>query len=154
VACELNVHGRVMLAVWGRPEMDDIVACRAAVSSLHKQCGPVVFISRVPSNEAAPDDQVRDAITELLGEFMSDLASFHAVLEGRGFFAAAKRTVLATVFLMTGKRLKYHVHSTLDQVLESVSPSDRNEVAAALMNFRNRGLIRPSVPGPAALGTS
>lgn len=145
MACDIVVHGRVVLVVWGTPEMRDLIRVEATVNSVYEQRGPVVFVARVPPNASAPDEKIRSAITDMLERFMKMLTGYHAVFEGRGFFAAAKRTVLATTFLMSGQRHRYRVHATMEEVADSVLPAYRHEVHAAMMHFRTRGHFAHSV---------
>jgi hypothetical protein len=151
MACEVLVHGRVVLVVWGTPELQDLILVEKTVMSVYDSRGPVVFVARVPPSGGMPDEHVRAEITRMLGRFMKRLVSYHAVMEGRGFVAAAKRTVLATSFLLAGQRHSYHVHSTVDEVAPAVPPVHRHEVHAAMINFQRNGHFATSLrPQPRA----
>jgi len=139
MTCELVVDERVVLVVWGTPELDDLVQLEQTICAVYEERGPVVFIARVPPSAPPPDELFRAELTKVLGRFMSRLVSYHAVVEGRGFFAAAKRTVLATIFLMSGQSRAFNVHATVEEVLPAVPPGYREEVRSALSYFRLRG---------------
>ena len=149
MACEIAVSGRVVLVLWGKPELSDLPRIDQQVRGARAEAGPVIFIARVPAHAEAPDPEVRAAITDMLQTFMSLCSSYHTVLEGSGFAAAAKRMVLSTIFLMTGRREKSHVHSSCDALLSGAPASERVELGAALQALRGRGLLDRTEPGGA-----
>ena len=146
MACEIAVSGRVVLVLWGRPELSDLPRVDGAVRGARAEAGPVIFIARVPAHAEAPDPQVRVAITGMLESFMAQCSSYHTVLEGSGFAAAAKRMVLATIFLMTRRREKSHVHSNCDALLSVATAEERDELTVALRALRERGLLDRGEP--------
>jgi hypothetical protein len=141
MTCQLSAHGRVLLVLWGKPELVDVSNIGETVTKLHAQLGPVIFVARVPKNSQAPDEHVRSAIAKLAPALMPRCASHHTVLEGSGFVVAAKRAVLSTMFLMTGKRHNHHVHATVDEVTAAVPAAYRGDMQEALDAFRAEGLL-------------
>jgi hypothetical protein len=144
MACEVAESGRVVLAVWGKPELDDLPRLEQTVRRVRLTAGPVIFISRVPPHAKAPEPQVRDAIVRMLNHFIELCASYHAVMEGSGVAAAGKRTVLSAIFLMTGRRKHYHVHSRCTEVAGCVPAEQLPELQSALRAFRMSKLLDDS----------
>ncbi|HVZ33505.1 MAG TPA: hypothetical protein VG963_13830 [Polyangiaceae bacterium] len=138
MACDIFTSGRVMLVVWGKPELRDLARVDEAARVAYERHGPLIFIARVPAHAVAPDEDLRGAMAKLLERFTARCATYHTVLEGSGFFAAAKRTALATLFLMTGKRSKHFVHSRCDDVPTALPHELRAELRDALRLFRAR----------------
>ena len=141
MACSLVHRGRVLLALWGRPEHSDIETIVRRVHDRHREAGPLVFIARVPATAEAPDEAVRKEISRRIPTILECCASYHAVLEGSGFVAAAKRAVLTTIFNLSRDRRRYHVHPACSDVLHAIPRSYAAEVATALELFESRGLL-------------
>lgn len=152
MACTIATSGKVVLLVWGKPEVKDLDAISAAVDATVTRCGPIVLVARVPAGAAAPDEQLRKQIAARLPSLVDRCASYHAVLEGNGFFNAAKRAALATMFLMSGRRNRYHVHANVSEVVDSVALPYVSEVTTALRQFQPLGLLHRNQPSlyPAA----
>lgn len=151
MAITIAEHKRVLFVLWGRPEIADLAQIRARVTVLRAQPGPIVFIGRVPEGEEAPPDSMRKAMAAAMAELVPQFASYHGILEDRGFVGAAKRAVLSTLFLMTGQRTKSFVHARVDDLISAAPPELRDDVRAAIAVFRNRGLLDHhlnSVPPP------
>lgn len=141
MACEIAVTGRVVLVLWGKPQATDLPLVERAVERARAASGPVIFIARVPEHAAPPDPHLRDAISAMLDHFLTLCASYHTVLEGSGFAAAAKRMVVSAIFVVTGRRGRTFVHSHCEDVPSVLKPHERAEVEAALQVMRARGLL-------------
>ncbi|HSY25241.1 MAG TPA: hypothetical protein VK841_24115 [Polyangiaceae bacterium] len=139
MACEIIEYRRVMLVVWGTPELPDFQRILSRLAGLHASVGPIVFIARVPANAAPPDEKMRKEVSRMLPLIASHCASYHAVFEGVGFVASAKRAILSTMFLMSAGRKRYHVHASVAEVERAVSLESRSDVAAAIVHFRSEG---------------
>jgi hypothetical protein len=159
MACEILEYNRVILVLWGKPEFPDVEKILSRITAAYASVGPIVFIARVPVKAAAPDDKMRKEISRILPSIVGHCASYHAVFEGAGFMNSAKRAVLSTMFLMSTKRKRYHVHSSTQEVAAAVSPELQNEVIKALDHFRSHGVLDhnmdslpPRVSAPFARG--
>lgn len=146
MACEIAVTGRVVLVLWGKPEALDIARVEREVRGACAASGPVIFIARVPAQAEPPDPALRDAISAMLDQFLTLCSSYHTVLEGSGFAAAAKRMVLATIFVVTGRRGRNYVHSRCEEIASVLKPGERVEFEAALHVLRARGLLDRAEP--------
>ncbi len=151
MACEIVSSWRVVLVVWGKPELRDLKAIEREVKMVYEAFGPVIFIARVPPHAEAPEQHVREAIAQLLERFTEMCLSYHTVLEGSGFAVAAKRMVLSTIIMMTGRRNRYHVHSRCEEAALAVPAARRAEALRALRLFRVRGLLEREQPSRASI---
>jgi len=149
------VNGRgCVFSVWGKPKKEDMDLIEkelreaAAVSG-----GPVVYITRVPTNAPAPDADVRRHLDTLMPKIVESCATYHVVLEGKGFVAAVKRAVLNSLFQIRWKRGVFHVHAFASEVVHVVPPNKVPEVTAVLDRAKIVGLLTTegpsSVPPPA-----
>ncbi len=145
MACEIVSSGRVVLVVWGKPELRDLPKVEREVRHIRDSFGPVIFVARVPAHAEPPEQHVREAIAQLLESFTDLCLSYHAVIEGSGFSAASKRMALSAIFMMTGRRKRYYVHSRCDDVPLALPLEQRTEVTRALRLFRVRGMLEREV---------
>lgn len=67
--------------------------------------------------------------------------TYHVILEGGGFVAALKRSVLVSIFQVRWRNGTFFVHRDCDEVLDEVSPERRAGVAALLGRARQLGLL-------------
>jgi hypothetical protein len=141
MACEIAEYKRIVLVVWGKPEIADFKRIVDAVEPICKARGPVLLIARIPVGAEAPDQATRSRISSMMPDLMRSCASFHAVLEGTGFVNAAKRAALTTIFMMTGRRMPYHVHARVEDVQQGLAPALVGEFLVAVERFRPRGLL-------------
>ncbi len=141
MACEIVEYKRVLFVLWGKPEPHDLTLLMRRVRALHDKVGPYVFIARVPARAEVPDEMMRKALSRAIAEISESCASYHAVMEGVGFFSAAKRAVLASLFFMSKHRGKFNVHSCIQDVVDHVPYSQKAEVEWALRKFEPRGLL-------------
>jgi hypothetical protein len=142
MACVMMEHKRVFFILWGKPEKEDMKPFAERMRVLHEKVGPFVFVARVPAGAEAPGEAERKEITRIIREFGPAWASYHAVMEGTGFAVAAKRAVLASLFLMSTHRGKFHVHSRIQDVHQAVPLDLRDEVSSALRHFEPLGLLK------------
>ena len=152
MACEICVFGPVVIVLWGKPELPDLdrilkVVDEAAAAT----AAPITIVMRVPEDAEAPEPVVRNAINkDKMPVLLGKCRAFHSVMEGSGFANTVKRSVLAAIFMASGRRKTFFVHSRVEQVLTAVGNHERQVLHEAFNVARARGLFTRSLPSKAA----
>jgi hypothetical protein len=95
------------------------------IHAMHAESGaPILYVARVPADSPVPDRFTRRSLELALPAVLSKLSSYHVVMEGQGFGAALKRSVLTAALQPFWRRRLFYVHSTLAEVEPSLSRSD------------------------------
>jgi hypothetical protein len=159
MACELTKTGRVLFVLWGRPGISDIpLIIDAADDVIAKTGGPLIIIARVPPDTPPPDRIVQDAIKKRMGRLLEHCAAFHILMEGDGFPNVIKRSVLSGIFLGSGRRKTFFVHSTIEGLRKHVARDvSKHAVEAGLLAAERHGMLTrtldaenamPAAPAP------
>src|SRR5688500_15250625 len=113
------VTGRgCVFSVWGKPKKEDMdIIEKELRETAQASNGPVVYVTRVPTNAPAPDADVRRHLDSLMPKIVESCSTYHVVLEGKGFVAAIKRAVLNSLFQIRWKRGLFFVHQYASEVL-------------------------------------
>ncbi len=150
MTCRIVRTKGAVFALWGKPaapDMDRVLSeLRAAAEESQ---GPVIYVTRVPSDAPPPDPEVRQHLVALLPVFLGRCSSYHVILEGTGFFAALKRGVLTNIIQpFWKKRVFFFVHASASQVLDKVRDEEHRDAARVLQMAQTRGYL--SCPAPEA----
>lgn len=134
MTCETLRHQNIYFVLWGTPEVADFDRILWDVRHLVRETGrSAVYIARVPAGAPAPDARVRSYMSQLAPEFFTVCSSFHVVLEGIGFVAAVKRSVMIGLFQLSKHRGILHLHESPAKLLER-APRDEAPAMRTLLN--------------------
>jgi hypothetical protein len=101
------------------PTLDDVRAVTAEVRALARRAGePLVCIAVIPAAVDPPTDDARRAMTADLEVLLDVASSITFVIEGAGFKALLIRSVVTALILMSSRRAKMKIHSTLASAIE------------------------------------
>jgi hypothetical protein len=138
-----------VFSVWGRPKKEDMdLVLKELRETADISGGPVAYVTRVPANSPAPDAEVRRHLDALMPEVVKCCSTYHVVLEGKGFVAAIKRTVLSSLFQIGWKRGLFFVHAFPSEVVHNVAAARVSEVTSVLERAKVVGLF--TTEGPAS----
>jgi hypothetical protein len=152
MACEVTECRGAVFAVWGQPTQEDILRVHERIKRVAHQAGhPIVYVTRVPADAPAPDDDVRRYLSTVLPTMTRSCSSYHVIMEGAGFFAALKRGVLTSLLQPIWKKKVFHVHAEANEVPESLSGSDRLAAERILHQARSLGLLNCVAPSSTRL---
>jgi hypothetical protein len=130
------------LVVWGAPLQPDIEQVVQAIHSARLEYGaPVLYIARVPKEAPAPDRNTRKLIDRALPEFLANCSSYHVVMEGEGFFAALKRSVLTSTLLPSWRRRMFYVHAHCSDVGPAVTAPEQTACRQLFELAQQQGLL-------------
>jgi hypothetical protein len=142
----VSVRGAVF-ALWGLPTKQDMDRILAALQAEVQECGhPVIYISRVPTGQHAPNAEVRKHLSQLTPMLAQAISSSHIVLEGEGFAAALKRGVLTGIFQLTPRRTSFFVHAVASEVPHSLDSALARVAQQLLEVAKARGLLDATGP--------
>src|SRR5262245_59985532 len=120
-----------VFSVWGRPKKEDMDLVLKELRETAAASGrPVVYVTRVPVNAPAPDAEVKRHLDGLMRDVVAVCSTYHVVLEGKGFVAAIKRTVLSSLMQIGWRRGLFFVHAFTSEVLHNVPASIGADVKA------------------------
>lgn len=142
MTCEIISGTGVVFSVWGRPSPADMDGVVEAMRAGRESSGaPITYITRVPIDAPAPEPDVRRYLDSLMPLVVDNCSTYHVILEGHGFLAAMKRSVLVGVFQIRWRNGTFFVHADASEVASKVSPDRRAAVDALLARARQQGLL-------------
>ena len=100
---------------------------------------PLVYLTVIPDGSQQPDEAGRKALADATKEMLELFTSMHCAIEGTGFKKSIIRGVATSIFLLSGKRGKMHVHDTALDALTAATTKAR--ASAILEEARRRGVI-------------
>jgi hypothetical protein len=151
VACEIVSHRGAVFSVWGAPTVEDVDRVLAAVAQAAATYGgPIVYVTRVPPQAPAPEGPVRRHIDAVLPEMTRHCSSYHVVLEGAGFIASVKRSVLTNLLQPIWKRRKFYVHADVKEVRGHIEDGEQANVTALFAKAQRLNLLTCAPPGQPA----
>ena len=128
--------------------MEDVERVRLAVAAAadaYQQ--PIVYVTRVPSKAPAPDEPVRRHLDAVLPEIARRCSSYHVILEGAGFIAAVKRSVLTNLLQPIWRPRKFYVHAHATEVPPHLDATEQVNVNALLKRAQRHDLLTCGPPG-------
>jgi hypothetical protein len=105
-----------------------------------ERAASVSVLVRVAAGAAFPTIEARQAFIAFLRDNRTRVRSIHAVLDGRGFWAASMSALAATIARAVPFGPKIHVHATVEEATaelfshfdgERISEVDRHALASA-----------------------
>lgn len=112
------VIDNVFIVVWHQVKpsaMTHLLAAARDASRVSRE--PLVYLAVIPDGAPTPDEAGRKALADATHELLELCGSMHCAIEGSGFKKSIIRGVAASIFLLSGKRGRMHVH---DSVLEAL----------------------------------
>jgi hypothetical protein len=107
---------------WQKPVLEDIdTLIVESIAARGKTQLPLVTISMIPEDSAAPDAQFRKRVVEKWDQMVPRGELVHAIIEGDGLKATLHRTILRAMRMLLPKRRNVGgIHSSLEQCLRSM----------------------------------
>ncbi|HET9930875.1 MAG TPA: hypothetical protein VFQ35_09320 [Polyangiaceae bacterium] len=147
MTCEILAGTGAVFSVWGKPARTDMDRILENLGDAASRAGaPVTYITRVPVDAPAPEADVRQYLDSLMPRVVDYCKTYHVILEGVGFLAAVKRSVLVGIFQVRWRNGTFFVHAGSNEVLEKVGTERRAGVEALLQQARTLGLLS-NTPG-------
>lgn len=149
MACKIIDSSGAVFAVWGKPSQEDVDRVHGELQRVAARAGrPIVYVTRVPTDAPAPDEQVRKYLSAHIASMVQSCSSYHVIMEGSGFMAAIKRGALISLLRPIWKKKVFHVHATANEVLRTLSGDDRAAADEVLILADRRGYL--DCPAPTA----
>jgi hypothetical protein len=149
MACEIISCEAGVFALWGkettRADVDRVLDRLRLVADASGR--RVTYVSRVPSDAAPPEADVRAHVNANMPLCVSLCSSYHVVLEGNGFINAMKRAVLAGLFQVSWRKGTFHVHSVAKEVIFKLGREEKAVGEKLLQLADSRGLLTCPAPG-------
>jgi hypothetical protein len=147
MTCEIISGNGAVFSVWGKPARGDMDRVVETLGEAAAHAGaPVTYITRVPVDAPAPDADVRQYLDSLMPRVVECCETYHVILEGSGFLAAVKRSVLVGIFQIRWRNGTFFVHADISEVTSKISRERRPGVEALLERARAMGLLT-NTPG-------
>jgi len=142
----VSVEGAVFV-LWGKPALGDVERVVQSVESAARSSeSPIVLVARVPEAAPAPDDAVRARLKAAMPGIVELCSSYHAVLEGAGFVAAAKRAIMLSLLQLGFRKGTFFVHDHVSGVLSNIDRTARPRAVALMALAAERGLLTAPPP--------
>ena len=132
--------GRIFAVRWVVFTLPALAEVRARITDTRKTLGKrLAYLSLIPSSPRS----FTAAERELLASFVRDLlvedcGSIHHVIEGAGFAASARRSIVTSLALASTEPQAFHTYATLGEALRSLA-ADLGESPEALVAEATKG---------------
>lgn len=147
MACEIISSSEAVFSVWGQPTKEDIDRVDQEMKRVAALAGrPIVYVTRVPTDAPAPDDDVRKYLSANMAAMVQSCSSYHVILEGTGFVAAIKRGALTRILQPIWKKKVFYVHAGPSELLEALSGDERAAAEEVLRLAQRRGYMTCPAP--------
>jgi hypothetical protein len=105
-----------------------------AMQKAHKELGqPIVFFNVMSDAGPPPTAEVRGALEEFSKHSMDICSHVFNVLEGSGFQMTIKRSIIAGMVLLAGKRGRVFVTGTIHDAVRAAPKELRHDLERAIM---------------------
>lgn len=122
---QLHILDGLFVLRWGHPEPGDPTRyVQELTAARMKQRKTLVGLFIMPEGSPAPGDEFKKEQARVMEQVMDNLNFAVAVFEGSGFATAMKRSALIAILLLTGKRQKISVRSTVRDALVKDPPGE------------------------------
>lgn len=125
--------GNVILTYSAEPPNPHYLAAWAEATSrlAARTNAPIAVITIIDGNSSTPDEPSRKAIRDTISQHRNQIAALAYVVEGRGFAAAAIRSVLSVVSLAARYPFPQKVFSTVNEATQWVARTNCASVTSA-----------------------
>jgi hypothetical protein len=138
-----GVIGRIFAVRWIVFSLPALSAVRQEIAEVRRTLvRRLVYLSLIPSSPRS----FTEAEREFLGSYVRDLLvrdcqSIHHVIEGEGFVASTRRSIVTNLAVASSRPDVFHTHASLEAALESIAEEVGDSSAVLLSEARQRGLL-------------
>ena len=83
--------------------------------------GPVVYLSRIPSDNRVFTEEERDGLLVFLRMILPSCSTIHHVVEGDGFVRSARTSIVTSMAFSTSRPRDFYTHATLSEAAAWIS---------------------------------
>jgi hypothetical protein len=134
------VVGRLYAVRWRSFNLTALSAVREEIAEARRILGrPLVYLSLIPSSPRTFTAEEREALASFVrGLLVEDCASIHHVIDGDGFAASARRSIVTNLAIASAQPAAFHTYAGLDEALAAVADEigERPERLAAEASAR------------------
>jgi hypothetical protein len=142
MACAFTIVDGALFCVWGEPTLADVeILMKELRAAAAKAGGPIVYVTRIPLDAPTPNPTVRARLNAVMPTITTLCSTYHVVLEGSGFVAAMKRSVLLSLFQISPRRNTFFVHASVDEIASKLAPEKRATLRKLLVQVEKEGLL-------------
>jgi hypothetical protein len=129
-----GVVGRVFAVRWRVFTLQALAALREEIAEARLILGkPLVYLSLIPSSPRTFTREEREALASFVrGLLVEDCSSIHHVIDGDGFAASARRSIVTNLAIASADPAAFHTYATLEDALAVVA-DETGESAEELM---------------------
>jgi hypothetical protein len=151
MSCDTERVDRVYFVRWSEPTKEDVAQLMRELPAHRKAVGrPLLFIAVLPEDATVPGPLVRRALDDGFAKAFEYCEHFYFVVEGIGFKHTILRSVLTANILVSGRRGKMHIVSSVGDLVSKASPDHRPEILKSIPSARLRGIFRAVEVAPPA----
>jgi hypothetical protein len=143
-----GVIGHVFVVRWRSFRLADVTAVRGEIAAARRTAGHrLVYLSLVPSSNRAFSAIEIVGLTDFVRDLLvRDCESIHHVIDGDGFIASARRSIVTSMALAATNPRAFRVHASLEEALGVIAADVGGSKDALLAEARARDLSFPASP--------
>lgn len=136
------IFGRVFAVRWHAFSLNALAEVRREVAVAHHTAGrPLAYLSLIPSSPRDFSDGERQALAAYVRDLLAgDCVSLHHVIEGAGFAASARRSIVTGLALAASRPEAFHTYATLQAAIDAIALEIGERPADLLDETRRRGI--------------
>ena len=119
-------------------------AVRDEILEMHARLRrPLLYLSLIPTSNRAFTEQERLVLAGYIKELAVACESIHHVIDGAGFVASARRSIVTQLALHSSRPDIFFTHATLEEAASVIAPKLRMSSLALLDQARAHDLAFP-----------
>jgi hypothetical protein len=139
------VMGRLFAVRWRSFRLGDVASVRQEIASARRRVGhPLVYLSLIPASNRAFSAIEIVGLTDFVREILTqDCESIHHVIDGDGFIASARRSIITSIALASSHPKVFQVHASLEAAIGVIAITLGESAEELLTKARARDLEFP-----------
>jgi hypothetical protein len=136
---------RLFAVRWRDYRPEDLAAVHRSIAEMHRIVArPIIYLSLIPDSPRVFTETERFMLGEFLRELLtSGCGAIHHVIDGAGFVASSRRSILTNMALATAQPAAFKTHATLEDAIGDIAVVLRRVPAELLADAKARGLAFP-----------
>jgi hypothetical protein len=140
-----GVLGRIFAVRWIVFKLAALGDVREEIAETRRIVGRrLVYLSLIPGSPRTFSAAERDFLAAFVRDLLvHDCESIHHVIDGSGFEASARRSIVTNLAVASARPDAFHTYATLEEALEAISLEVGGSPALLEAEAAERGLVFP-----------
>jgi hypothetical protein len=133
---------QLLVVRWRDYRPDDLAAVRRRIAEMHRMLArPILYLSLIPDSPRVFSEAERAALADYLRDLLAcGCGVIHHVIDGEGFVASSRRSIVTNMALATARPEVFETHATLEDALAEIAGLLGRVPSELIADAKARGL--------------